>query len=83
MSKRTAAASAKGTTGSKKKSKQPSLSGFIASNRSPDAIDDDVGAASRGGYRVFCDLDGVLVDFDAGVRRIFGGRSPSEYIPTA
>lgn len=53
---------------------------FIASNRSPDAIDDDVGAASsRGGrYRVFCDLDGVLVDFDAGVRRIFGGRSPSE-----
>jgi len=30
-------------------------------------------------YRIFCDLDGVLVDFDAGVRNISGGRSPDDF----
>jgi hypothetical protein len=35
-------------------------------------------SASSSDYKIFCDLDGVLVDFEAGVKRIFGGRSPDE-----
>jgi hypothetical protein len=30
-------------------------------------------------YTLFCDLDGVLVDFDAGVRKIFG--KPAQQVP--
>lgn len=29
-------------------------------------------------YKVFCDLDGVLCDFDAGVRKLFNGKGPDE-----
>jgi len=29
-------------------------------------------------YKIFCDLDGVLVDFDAGVARLLNGRKPDQ-----
>lgn len=29
-------------------------------------------------FKIFCDLDGVLCDFDAGIRRISGGKCPDE-----
>ena len=29
-------------------------------------------------YKVFCDLDGVLCDFDAGVRKLFNGKGPDD-----
>jgi hypothetical protein len=29
-------------------------------------------------YKIFCDLDGVLVDFNAGVKKICNGRTPDE-----
>ena len=31
-------------------------------------------------YNVYCDLDGVLVDFDGGFARIFGEGTPNEFI---
>lgn len=32
-------------------------------------------------FKVYCDLDGVLCDFEAGVRKIFGGKGPSALPP--
>jgi len=32
-------------------------------------------------YKIYCDLDGVLVDFEAGVRKIFNGRGPDQLPP--
>lgn len=29
-------------------------------------------------YKIFCDLDGVLVDFEAGIKKLFNGRSPDQ-----
>jgi len=36
-------------------------------------------SSSSSEYKIYCDLDGVLVDFDAGVRNISGGRSPDDF----
>ncbi|CAM9588073.1 unnamed protein product [Chrysoparadoxa australica] len=36
-------------------------------------------AASAAAVQVFCDLDGVLCDFDAGVRRVFNGKGPEYF----
>lgn len=38
----------------------------------------DSGSTHISQYKIYCDLDGVLCDFDAGVRRISNGRSPDE-----
>ncbi|KAL7533957.1 hypothetical protein ACHAXR_005550, partial [Thalassiosira sp. AJA248-18] len=35
-------------------------------------------SASSSQFKIFCDLDGVLVDFDAGVKKLFDGRSPDQ-----
>jgi len=32
-------------------------------------------------FKIYCDLDGVLVDFEAGVRKIFNGRGPDQLPP--
>jgi len=32
-------------------------------------------------YNIYCDLDGVLVDFNKGVRKIFNGRGPDQLPP--
>ncbi|KAL9186950.1 hypothetical protein ACHAXT_010670 [Thalassiosira profunda] len=68
MSKRPASAS----TGSGKKAKtQQSLAGFFGTKSSS-------AESTTAGYKVFCDLDGVLVDFDAGIKKLFNGRGPDE-----
>lgn len=67
----------------KKKAKQQSLTGFFTSAKAKadddydDAADDGTTASSFK-YKVFCDLDGVLVDFDSGVKSLFNGRSPDQ-----
>jgi len=35
-------------------------------------------AKKKEGFQIFCDLDGVLVDFDSGVKGLFNGRGPDE-----
>uniref|UniRef100_A0A7S1FTL1 Uncharacterized protein n=1 Tax=Corethron hystrix TaxID=216773 RepID=A0A7S1FTL1_9STRA len=40
-------------------------------------IDDSIPKAKEY-YRIYCDLDGVLVDFEKGVRNLSGGRGPSD-----
>ena len=57
----------------KQKTQQSSLSGFFASSK-PDT------STTKSEYKIFCDLDGVLVDFDAGVKKLFNGRSPGEHV---
>ena len=63
---------------SKKKTKQQqsSLTGFFKSANAKADDDDDAVASFK--YKIFCDLDGVLVDFDSGVKSLFNGRSPDE-----
>lgn len=58
----------------KKQKTQQSLSGFFASSKP------DTSTTSKSEYKIFCDLDGVLVDFDAGVKKLFNGRSPGEHV---
>lgn len=60
---------------SKKKAKtQASLSGFFATASKSSSPAD----TTSSGYKIFCDLDGVLVDFETGVKQIFNGRPPNE-----
>lgn len=47
--------------------------GFFARTNPPEVTSDD-------GYKIFCDLDGVLCDFDAGVKKIFNGKAPDELL---
>ena len=58
----------------KQKTQQSSLSGFFASSKP------DTSTTKSECYKIFCDLDGVLVDFDAGVKKLFNGRSPGEHV---
>ncbi|KAL3795036.1 hypothetical protein HJC23_006357 [Cyclotella cryptica] len=69
----------------KKKKKQKQLDGFFrpsssAVTASSTATSDfDENPASK--FKVFCDLDGVLVDFDSGVRQLLDGRGPDDVSP--
>ena len=63
----------------KQKTQQSSLSGFFASSK-PDTSTTAESSPSKSEYKIFCDLDGVLVDFDAGVKKLFNGRSPGEHV---
>jgi hypothetical protein len=54
-----------------KKKKQSSMTGFFARTNPPEEVTDD-------GYTIFCDLDGVLCDFVAGVKKICNGKGPDE-----
>ena len=63
----------------KKQKTQQSLSGFFASSK-PDTSTTAASSTSKSEYKIFCDLDGVLVDFDAGVKKLFNGRSPGEHV---
>lgn len=83
MSKRAGATTSSQT---KRTKTQQSLSGFFASNskktnedvKSSEEISSDAPSTTSSGYKVFCDLDGVLVDFDSGVKKLFNGRAPDE-----
>ena len=69
MSKRSAS-SLQSQQQSKKKT-QKSLGSFFTSAKSVLEEED-----KTNGYKIFCDLDGVLVDFEAGVKKIFNGQGP-------
>lgn len=70
MSKRSAS-----TLQSQQQSKktQKSLGSFFTSAK--DVLEED---KTTTGYKIFCDLDGVLVDFEAGVKKIFNGQGPGK-----
>lgn len=63
---------------------QKSLSAFFVgggggtSSKEP-TMTSSTTSSSSSEYKIYCDLDGVLVDFDAGVRNISGGRSPDDF----
>lgn len=65
---------------------QQSLSGFFGTSRdvtssdTTSVVNSSAAAASSSSskYKIFCDLDGVLVDFNAGVKKICNGRTPEE-----
>jgi hypothetical protein len=40
-------------------------------------------ATKTNSYTLYCDLDGVLVDFDAGVRKLFRGKGPDDIRPSS
>lgn len=75
MSKRPPTYSSSSKQPSTKKAKQSTLSGFFGSKTSDDTTSS---SSALSEYKIFCDLDGVLVDFDAGVKKLFNGRSPGE-----
>eukprot|EP00579_Thalassiosira_antarctica_P033073 CAMPEP_0201991946 /NCGR_PEP_ID=MMETSP0905-20130828/673_1 /ASSEMBLY_ACC=CAM_ASM_000554 /TAXON_ID=420261 /ORGANISM="Thalassiosira antarctica, Strain CCMP982" /LENGTH=240 /DNA_ID=CAMNT_0048546503 /DNA_START=98 /DNA_END=820 /DNA_ORIENTATION=+ len=78
MSKRTTSAT-QAQQHSKKAKTQQSLSGFFSTSKnSADETTSSTTTSSSTEYKIFCDLDGVLVDFNAGVKKIFNGRSPEE-----
>jgi hypothetical protein len=67
----------------KKAKQQQSLTGFLigsTKDNSEGANGDDRNDANDATfkYKVFCDLDGVLVDFDSGVKSLFNGSSPND-----
>lgn len=83
MSKRSS--TAKTSQQTKKAKTQQSLSGFFSTAAKKSSSDGAATAAtssssssSSSQYKIFCDLDGVLVDFDAGVKKLFNGRSPDQ-----
>mmetsp|Transcript_10317 Transcript_10317/g.15352 ORF Transcript_10317/g.15352 Transcript_10317/m.15352 type:complete len:262 (+) Transcript_10317:243-1028(+) len=71
-----------------KKQKQSSLSGFFISSKKSTKDESKITAAegkassvkpkSSFPYKIFCDLDGVLVDFEAGVKKICNGKGPDD-----
>ncbi|KAL3764748.1 hypothetical protein ACHAW5_011299 [Stephanodiscus triporus] len=81
MSKRPAPTSPPSSGKPKKAKAQRSLSAFFGGapkGPSDEATSTSSSSSSSSAYKIFCDLDGVLVDFEAGVRGLFGGRSPDE-----
>jgi hypothetical protein len=60
---------------------QQSLTGFFTSAKSKLDNDDNSSGNNNKKYKIFCDLDGVLVDFDSGVKSLFNGKSPNELAP--
>ena len=86
-SKRSSSSSGGDKSSTKKKAKQQqsSLTGFFTS-KAKAANDDnnDITAKTANNnfkYKIFVDLDGVLVDFDSGVKSLFNGRSPDDLAP--
>jgi hypothetical protein len=64
------------TDGKKKRSRQTTL--FATMKRTKTATGgggDGDESSTRPLYQIYCDLDGVLVDFDAGVRQVLGNGS--------
>ena len=61
-----------------KKKQQSSLDGFFSSKTNNISIAESTTSSEIESvgkkYKIYCDLDGVLCDFDAGVRKIFNGR---------
>ena len=89
-SKRSSSSSGGDKSSSKKKAKQQqsSLTGFFTSTKAKAANDDDNDTTTAKTdnkndfkYKIFCDLDGVLADFDSGVKSLFNGRSPDNLAP--
>lgn len=76
MSKRLSTATQAEAQPSKKAKSQRSLSVFFGAPKSKSLPEED--AVAEGSHKIFCDLDGVLADFDTGVKRLFNGRSPDE-----
>ena len=70
----------KSSTNKKAKQQQSSLTGFFTSTKAKATNDDDDNSSSFK-YKIFCDLDGVLCDFDSGVKSLFNGRSPDDLAP--
>jgi PAS domain-containing protein len=60
-----------------KKSRANATSGIGDAATHDSARADSSLSSGKNQYTVFCDLDGVLVDFDAGVRRLLG-KSPDQ-----
>ena len=56
-----------------KHQKQASLTGFFAAKKSLDSCTDSQS------FKIFCDLDGVLCDFDAGVRQVCNNQGPEDF----
>lgn len=56
------------------KKQQTSLDGFFPSKTVSTSTTIAPKGSKQRRYKVYCDLDGVLCDFDAGVRKIFNGR---------
>jgi hypothetical protein len=80
-SKRSGSPPDKSSAKKKVKQQQQSLAGFFSSAKARAGDDDDATddtTASSFKYKIFCDLDGVLVDFDSGVKSLFNGRSPDQ-----
>lgn len=60
--------------------KQKHLDGFFrtASTASITQLEATQSNDNTSKFKIFCDLDGVLVDFDTGVRRILNGKGPDD-----
>jgi hypothetical protein len=62
--------------------KQRRLDGFFrAPSTAATASTDETNTSSStttSKYKIFCDLDGVLVDFDTGVRQLLNGKGPDD-----
>lgn len=61
-----------------KNTKQKQLDSFFRVSSTTTAATTDSSDTSTSKYKIFCDLDGVLVDFDTGVRQILNGKGPDD-----
>ena len=69
-----------GIASSDKQKKQKQLDGFFRSSSTAITASTDTSSSDTptSKYKIFCDLDGVLVDFDTGVRQLLNGKGPDE-----
>lgn len=68
-----------GSSPSSKNKKQKQLDGFFrTSSTATTASTTSNEETSNSKYKIFCDLDGVLVDFDTGVRQLLNGKGPDD-----
>ncbi|GFH47468.1 hypothetical protein CTEN210_03943 [Chaetoceros tenuissimus] len=85
MSKRSSTSNDKSSQ-KKQKKEQASMFNFFDLTKDDDNEDEKKSASSappaaKKKYKIFCDLDGVLVDFEGGVRRINRGKGPDDLSP--